>query len=92
MIDAFSSNWLGQRVRCTASLARSHYAKPLMLASFLALSGCLGSQSDEGRAAAILDASEAPAREHAGALASGDVRASQRTGAALLSILGVWYD
>jgi len=58
----------------------------------LLLTGCLNSAQTEGRAAAILDASEAPAREHAATLASGDVRASQRTGAALLSVLGVWFD
>lgn len=65
--------------------------KTLCLMTTLALfSGCSTSQS-EGRAAAILDASEAPAREHAAALAGGDIRAAQRTGAGLLAILGVWY-
>jgi len=60
----------------------------------LLLTGCfgLGQPQTEGRAAAILDAAEAPAREHAATLASGDVRASQRTGARLLSVLGVWFD
>lgn len=57
----------------------------------LSLIGCASLQT-EGRAAAILDASEAPAREHAATLADGDIRASQRTGAALLAVLGVWYD
>ena len=59
--------------------------------SLLSLTGCLGSQQTDGRATAILDASEAPAREHAAALAGGDIAASQRTGARLLAVLGVWY-
>jgi len=46
----------------------------------------------EGRAAAILDASEPEARAHAGALAGEDVSAMRRSGARLLSVLGVWYD
>lgn len=46
----------------------------------------------EGRAAAILDASEPEARAHASALAAGDITASRQTGVRLLAVLGLWYD
>lgn len=54
------------------------------------LTACADVQT-EGRASAILDASEAPAREHAGHLADGDIEAAQISGARLLAVLGVWY-
>lgn len=55
------------------------------------VSGCLGSGQTEGRAAALLDASEAPARAHAVALAGDNMTEARQTGAVVLAILAEWY-
>lgn len=89
MIDAFSSEWLGQRARCIASLARQHYAKSLLLASFVAISGCTTSRN-EGRATAILDVALPEAKAHAVSLTGDDMTEARRTGVRLLAVLGQW--
>jgi hypothetical protein len=61
-----------------------------LIATMLGAAGCLGSQT-EGRATAILDASERPARAHAEALAGDDAPLMRETGVNLLATLGVWY-
>ena len=46
----------------------------------------------EGRAAAILDASEPEVRAHAAALVDGNITTARQTGARLFAVLGLWYD
>lgn len=54
------------------------------------LSGCEEYRS-EGRAAAILDRSKAPAQAHRDALLTDDITAIRRTGGTLISGLACWW-
>lgn len=58
----------------------------------LCVSGCAkwAGQSEEGRAAGLLDAAAPYARPHAAALAGDDMAEARRTGARLLVILDQW--
>ncbi len=55
------------------------------------VAGCFGSGQTEGRASALLDATERPARAHAIALAGDDMTKARQTGAVVLAILAEWY-
>ena len=68
---------------------------PMILLLFAA--GCATSPNDaprpEGKAAAILDAAEAPAKAHAAALADGTIEEARSTGLLLITILSCgWRD
>ena len=62
------------------------------IACLLILTTCLGACASlsPGRADAILDAAEAPARDHAEALVEDDLDVIRRTGLALLTVLRFW--
>lgn len=68
----------------------TRFLPPLLILLTL-LPACAPVQT-EGRAAAILDASEPEARAHAGHLAEGDLTAARQSGVRLLAVLGLWYD
>lgn len=70
---------------------RKTLATLCLITTTIFATGCAESPRNEGRAAAILDAVERPAKAHARALAGDDPAEMRRTGAALLAPLRCWW-